>query len=548
MRGGRSFRRRSDSSGKWLDRGMTTQEELGKATPGTRRLAAIMITDMVGYTALMSADEAKALRLLDRQREILRSALGRHGGTLLKEMGDGALSSFQSAVDAVNCAIEIQQALQADPDLKVRIALHIGDVVFTENDVFGDGVNVASRLNALADPGGICVSERVCDDIRNHPDIHVRFIGEKELKNVGRPIRVYVLSGIGTTVDAAGAQRAGGVGSKGPRRLVRSRRFAIVLLIAASIGTLTYAFYRDSIVASLVIALPRLLPNPVQQEIGFCTTSDGVRIAYATSGHGPPVVQVLGWVTHLERGIFSPAYSGRYLSEIGEKHLLVRYDGRGFGLSDRGVSDFSLEARLRDLEAVVDALGLERFALHAISAGGPTAIAYAARHPERVSRIAFYGSFSRITPTTEAKRQWEAMTTLVRTGWGSDNPAYRQMFTSLFMPEGSEVDMRVFNEMQRVSADPSDAAGFISAMLDIDVRDLAQQLRVPVLVLHRRGDAIVPFEAGREIAALIPGARLVTLEGNNHAVLRNETKVLEQMNEALMEFLGEDLAPAAGGD
>jgi pimeloyl-ACP methyl ester carboxylesterase len=503
-------------------------------------LAAIMFTDIAGYTAMMGHDEAKALRILERNRDLLNSALQKFDGRMLKEMGDGSLSSFQSVVDAVNCAVEIQNALKDDAELKLRIALHIGDVVFTENDVFGDGVNVASRIHTLAEPGGICISERVYDDIRNKPDIHATFLGERDLKNVDRPIRVYVLSGYGVPLpDSVSAVSPPAPST--PRRNAWQRRLAVaaaIVLVAAAGSYGLYAVYRDRIVTALAIYVPRLLPSGVDQKIGFATTSDGVRIAYATSGAGPPVVQVLGWVTHLERGLFSPAYFGDYIKRLSAHHFLVRYDGRGFGLSDRGVRDYSLDARVRDLEAVVDALHLDRFALYAISAGGPTAIAYTVRHPERVTRIGFYGSFARIVASAEERQQWEAMRTLVSTGWGSDNTAYRQLFTSLFMPDGNEVDMRVFNEMQRISANAGDAASFIAEMIDIDATGLAPNIRVPALVIHRRGDLIVPFEQGRELASLIPGAQLQLLEGRNHAMLRGEPEV-EQLTQALEQFLVE---------
>ena len=500
-----------------------------------------MFTDMVGYTALMGHDERKTLQLLERQRVLLTSLLRQHNGELLKEIGDGTLSSFQSALDAVNCAVAIQNALRDDPDLKLRIALHIGDVVFTGSDVLGDGVNVASRIHSLAEPGGICISERVYDDIRNKPEIQAKFLGEKELKNVDRPVRVYVLAGFGPTIPLGAAPVSQPLTTLWQRRWSRA---LVALLCVVGAGYAVYTLNRDRILSALVIYLPRILPKSVEQKIGFATTTDGVRIAYATVGHGSPVVQVLGWVTHLERGLFSPAYFGQYLKRIGGHHFLVRYDGRGFGLSDRGMRDYSLDARVRDLEAVVDTLKLDRFALYAISAGGPTTIAYTARHPERVTRIAFYGSFAKIITSPEAQQQWEAMLTLARTGWGSDNPAYRQLFTSMFMPEGGEVDMRWFNEMQRTSANADDAAGFIADMIKTDVRSLEPQIHVPTLVVHRRGDAIVSFEAGRELASGIPGAQLLPLEGKNHAMLASESQIVEQFAQALEQFLDEDNPPA----
>ncbi|SVD56548.1 uncharacterized protein METZ01_LOCUS409402, partial [marine metagenome] len=162
-----------------------------------RRLAAIMFTDIVGYTSTMSEDEQKALEILQRNRDVLKPAIAGHKGEWLKEMGDGTLSSFTSAVEAVNCALEIQRSLKDETNFKVRIGIHIGDVVISESDIFGSGVNVASRIEPLAEPGGICISERVFDDISNRPDIETAYMGEKSLKNVGRPIRVYALWGEG---------------------------------------------------------------------------------------------------------------------------------------------------------------------------------------------------------------------------------------------------------------------------------------------------------------------------------------------------------------
>ncbi len=157
----------------------------------TRELAAIMFSDIAGYTAIMGRDERKALRALDDHRELLRTILPRFNGRLVGEIGDGTLSSFHSALDAVNCARAAQAALQDDPSLKLRIGIHLGDVVFSNNTVLGDGVNVASRIHALASPGAICISANVYDEIRNKPEFQVKDLGEQKFKNVDRPIRVY---------------------------------------------------------------------------------------------------------------------------------------------------------------------------------------------------------------------------------------------------------------------------------------------------------------------------------------------------------------------
>lgn len=172
-------------------------------TEPTRKLAAIMFTDLVGYTALMEKDEHRALKLLQKNREVQKPLIEKHGGTWLKEIGDGTLSSFPSAIDAVNCSIEIQRMLKWDPQHNLRIGIHVGDVVFEKGDVFGAGVNMASRLESLAEPGGICVSGRVHDDIKNKPDIDAVFLGEKELKNVDHPVKVYALMGEGLAEPGA---------------------------------------------------------------------------------------------------------------------------------------------------------------------------------------------------------------------------------------------------------------------------------------------------------------------------------------------------------
>ncbi|HVE56633.1 MAG TPA: alpha/beta hydrolase, partial [Pyrinomonadaceae bacterium] len=204
----------------------------------------------------------------------------------------------------------------------------------------------------------------------------------------------------------------------------------------------------------------------------------------------------------------------------------MRYDERGCGLSDWNVADFSLDAWVRDLETVVDAAGIERFPLLGISQGGPIAIAYAIRHPERVSRLILYGSFARgynkrnLSPAHLA--EWRILVDLVRVGWGRETPAFRQVFSALFLPDGSPEDLRAFDRLQRESASPENAARMMAAFGDVDVQDVAPLLRIPTLVLHRHGDLRIPFEEGRRLAGLIPDARLVTMEGRNHLLLEGE--------------------------
>jgi len=287
----------------------------------------------------------------------------------------------------------------------------------------------------------------------------------------------------------------------------------------------------------------------MEQQIRFCTSSDGTRIAYATVGQGSPVISIRPWFTHLEYEWESPMWRS-LIDRLSARHLLIRHDGRGMGLSDHRVSDYSPEAQVRDLEAVVDALGLERFALYGVSQGGATSITYAVRYPERVSHLILQGSFARMAwfiDTQEGQQRFQTALALIRQGWGRDLPAYRQFFTSLFMPDADAEAIRQFNEMQRISASPENAAAVVSAMRDTDVSELLSQVRAPTLVVHCRGDAIVPFEAGRELAAGIPGARFLPLDSRNHVPLPHEPAA-EVLGKAVDEFLAEGEEAAAGAE
>jgi class 3 adenylate cyclase/pimeloyl-ACP methyl ester carboxylesterase len=249
----------------------------------------------------------------------------------------------------------------------------------------------------------------------------------------------------------------------------------------------------------------------------------------------------------LEAEWTNPLWRG-FIDGLSRRLLLVRYDGRGMGLSDREVKNFSLDAHVHDLEAVVDAVGLERVALFGFSCGAAPAIAYWVRHPERVSHLIIYGSFPRFSwfDTEEGSQRFETALTLVRQGWDSDVPAFRQFFTTLLMPEPDADAIRAFNELQRVSASGENVAAFLTAFRDIDVRPLLPRVTVPTLVIHRRGDSLCPFEGGRELATGIPGARFLPLDGCNHFPLPNEP-VRQTICGAIEEFLdvGEETTAVA---
>ncbi len=288
-----------------------------------------------------------------------------------------------------------------------------------------------------------------------------------------------------------------------------------------------------------------------EQQIRFCTSSDGASIAYATVGDGPPLVKAANWLSHLEFDWQSPIWR-HWLKELSSYHTLARYDERGCGLSGWNVEDFTLSAWVRDLEAVVDSLRLDRFPLLGISQGGPIAIAYALRHPERVSHLILYGSYARGLSKRDASPreldEMQMLLQLVKIGWGKEHPAFRQVFTTLFIPEGTPEQFRWFNELQRVSSTPENAARMMSGFYELDVREEAQKLNVPTLVLHARGDLRVPFGEGRLLASLIPGARFVPLESKNHILLEGEPawrRFLEEVREFLGVSIAEEGEPAS---
>ncbi len=286
-------------------------------------------------------------------------------------------------------------------------------------------------------------------------------------------------------------------------------------------------------------APPASPASTARQTIRFCTAGDGIRIAYSAAGSGPPLVKTANWLNHLEYEWESPVWR-HWIAEISKRCLLVRYDGRGCGLSDWNVPDLSFDAWVRDQESVVDAVGVERFALLGISQGGAVAAAYAARHPERVSHLILFGAYARGWQFRQNVREMDARRALIeltRLGWGKDNPAFHQMFTTRFIPDAGAEETAWFNDLQRISASPENAARFMEESSRVDVRPLLADIRVPAVVFHSRDDRAVPFDEGRLLAAGIPGAKFIPLPSRNHVVLEHEPAWQIFLRE-LGEFLG----------
>ena len=419
------------------------------------------------------------------------------------------LLEFASVVDAVSCAVHIQRSMvrrNADipPEKQIvfRIGINLGDIIIDGDDIFGDGVNIAARLETLCEPGGVCISRAANEQIRDKLTIAFADLGEQAVKNISRTVGVFGLTA--RDIEALPASVAPAVNDASPAPAM-----------------------------------------PYEQEIHFCQARDGVQLAYARIGQGPPLVKTGHWMTHLEFDFENPIWRHLY-RELSRDHAFYRYDARGNGLSDREIPDVEFEDFVGDLEAVVDAAGIERFDLLGISQGCAVSIAYAVRHPERVSRLILHGGYAvgwKKRARTEAEKQaGEAMVTLMRIGWGQENPAFRQMFTTQLVPGASKEQADWFNELQRISSSATDAARNFLANGEVDVTPLLSQIRVPTLVMHARHDARVPFESGRRMAAGIPGARFVPIESQNHVMLEGEPG-LERLLDEMRAFLGSD----AGG-
>lgn len=275
-----------------------------------------------------------------------------------------------------------------------------------------------------------------------------------------------------------------------------------------------------------------------RQKVQFCTAQDGARIAYASLGKGPPIVKAANWISHLEHDWDAPIWSPLF-RDLAADHHFVRYDERGNGLSDWDVSDISFNAFVTDLETVVEANKLDKFALLGISQGAAVSIEYAIRYPEKVSHLILFGGYAagwRIGATEALTKEREAVMTLTAVGWGKDNPAYRQIFSSTFMPDANEAEFSWFNEFQRLTTSADNAVRFLSVFADIDVRHRLAQIKVPTLVIHALGDQRIPVSVARDLAASIPNAEFVGLESNGHLLLGREpaSKVFVQ---AIRDFI-----------
>jgi class 3 adenylate cyclase/pimeloyl-ACP methyl ester carboxylesterase len=451
-----------------------------------RKLAAIFSADVKGYSRLMEENEIETIRTLTTYREIMANFIEQHKGRVIDAPGDNLLAEFISVVEAVQCAVEIQNELKLKnaklPEksrMEFRIGINLGDVIEEGERIYGDGVNVTARVQNLADGGGVCISGTAYDQVEDKLGLRYENLGEQTVKNIAKPVRVY-------------------------RVLMEPGTFAST--------------------------------DMTDQHIQFCTTIDGVRIAYSMVGQGPFLVIPPAWVSHLQLQWEHPS-ARDYLEKGTRNQTFLFYDKHGCGLSERNRTEFTLESEVRPLEAVINHLKLKRFALFGHSCSGPVAIAYAIKYPRRVSHLILYDSYARgeAISTEELKKSFSS---LIRSAWGVGS----KTLADIFLPGADVSVLKWLARYQREAATAEMAAKLLDLTYNLNVTDLLPRLRVPTLVIHRNGCKVIPFHLGREMASMIPNSRFVPLEGSIHLPYFGDT-------DAVLRIMGEFLGiPAHGTD
>ncbi|MEL7011912.1 MAG: alpha/beta fold hydrolase [Pseudomonadota bacterium] len=459
-----------------------------------RRLAAILSLDVVGFSRMMQSGSKPLLKTLNiLYRDLVTPSVEGCGGRVVKLLGDGALIEFPSAGQALNAATSIQTKLR-EPDhpyqvperIQLRAGLHVGDVTLDGDDIFGDGVNIAARLQAAAEPGGILVSKMLCDLAGADYAQHLRGEGLHTFKGIQTPIEVM---SVDFTDEATSKSRADFV---------------------------------------------------KMQRIEYCKTDDGVSLAWSAVGDGTPVVKAPNWVGHLELDWRNPGISP-ICTSIAQHHRLIRFDARLNGLSDWDAENCSFERFVDDLEAVFDAADIDRAPILAISQGSAVAAAFAARRPERVSAIVMIGGF----PVGRAKRtspkdveRAEALKQMMTAGWDDDYPSLRDLMAQILVPGASQEVRTQYAEDMRKMISPVNMGRYRDVIDHIDIRQHLSSVQVPCLVCHATGDRMQPVEQGRLFAKGLPNATFIAYESNNHGMPDNDPEWPRLERDALA-FLAE---------
>ncbi len=364
------------------------------------------------------------------------------------------------------------EAIESEKRIEFRMGINIGDVIVDGGDIFGDGVNVAARLEGIAEAGGISISRPVYDQIDGKLALSFRNLGLQKLKNIAKPVEVFAIDQINKSDDALKLDHANAA-----------------------------------------------------QTIKYCRAPDGVRLAYAISGSGPFLVKAGNWMNHLEYDWESPIWSHFFRGLSRERIWWFDTTREAMVCPDWDVDKLSLDAWVSDLETVVDAAGVRafpRFSEFPKAALSLSPTQCGTRNGCRT--LILYGAFAlggkKRSPAEKQIR--DAMTTLIRFGWGADTPSFRQMFTLRFIPGGTHEQVDFFNELQLKTTSPDCAARYYDVCGDFDIPDILSKVKAPTLVMHVRDDLVTPLEAGRQLAAGIPGARFIVFPGRNHMFLEDE--------------------------
>jgi class 3 adenylate cyclase/pimeloyl-ACP methyl ester carboxylesterase len=457
-----------------------------------RRLSAILALDVVDYSRMMQEDAGRVLSTLNRlYKSVVTPAVEASDGRVAKLLGDGALIEFSSAAQALQCAVKIQQEL-CGPDstfgcpepIRLRAGLHAGDIVIEGEDIFGDGVNIAARLQNAAKPGGILASKTFCDLAGS--DVAIKLIreGAHSFKGIANPIEVL-------SVDLSDLER-------------EERRAAIKR----------------------------------NQEVRFLTTRDNVRVAWTVNGAGQTIVKAPNWIGHLELDWRNPGLAP-ITTSLANRYRLVRFDARGNGLSDWDAKDITFERFVDDMEEVFDAAKIERAPILAISQGSAYAVAFAARRPERVSAIVMIGGFPVGRGARKSKKDRDlakAFRSMMTAGWDDAYPSLRDLIAQTIIPDASEEQRRLYAEDMRQIISPENVGRFRQVVDHLDVTQLLPKIEVPCLVCHCTGDRMQPIEQGRLLAAGLRNSRFIAYDSVNHIVPENDP-VWPQLERDVHDFL-----------
>lgn len=465
-----------------------------------RKLAAILAIDVVDYSRMMQLDARALIQTLGEVfSEVVRPAVATHEGRIVKLMGDGAIVEFPAAALALEAAVEIQTKLRRPdspyktPELvRLRAGLHAGDVVREGNDILGDGINIAARLEAAAEPGGILASRMFCDLAGSSVPVSLQRRGAHSFKGIAQPIEVL-------SVDFAGGE------SQARREQCAN-----------------------------------------EQIVQFCKSKDGVGLAWTENGSGSPIVKAPSWIGHLKLDWRNPGIAP-VITSLAGSYRLVRFDARGNGLSDWEVDEVSFERFVDDLEAVFDAAGIERAPILAISQGSAVATAFAVRNPERVTAIVMIGGFplGRARRKSERDRQRaEAMRSMMTAGWDDDFPSLRDLLAEIIVPTASVEERRQYAKDMKLMISPENIGRYRSVVDHIDVTDLLSRVKAPCLVLNCQGDRMHPLDQGRLFASGLPNSHLIAYDSPNHTLPESDPE-WPRMERDILNFLEEHAVGSA---